>query len=867
MKLMKAQIKKHISINKFLDEIFSYRLLLIIASVAYFIFPFILKYNDKTSIDPLWGRVAVCSIIMLVFILSFFSQHIRKNIVHYGYSLSFILTAHYEYLMYINNMSAGYAIGFFTIALCVVVLFRSITSLIIYMIFSFSGILLIYFLLSNPVTNPSLFLSILITVQIITFFVLVSRIALISNLKLKNSQLKSTNSHLHDALEKIQFTNVQLEQQKVKIETQRATVEQQNFELNKLSEIVNKSVNSIMIFDKDKNLEWVNDGFTRLTGFTKKEYIIQNGKSLYEISKNKYIKNIIKRCTNNKTAVSYEAINNTKSGDKLWMQTTLTPIYNDSGLLTNLVAIDTDISLIKEAEEKIKKNAKLKEIFLANTSHEIRTPLNAIIGFTNLLLNTRLSAIQADYLKNIKTSGDNLTFILNDFLDFSKIEANKLSIVNNEFEINKHIKKLINTFSVKTSEKNINLNYHIEKNIPNILIGDSLRLNQILINLISNSIKFTNNNGEITLNIDIKNDNKDNIDINFSVSDTGIGISKSQQKNIFNSFTQAEEWTTREYGGTGLGLYIVKRLVDLQDGKIFVKSDVGKGTTFLFTLNFKKSKKKSQESTNSSKNIFNKTISKHIKILIVEDNEINRQLVVDTIQMWQKNIDIHTAEDGLIAIKKVKNNKYDLVLMDIQMPRMDGFEATKYIRKTLKSNIPIIAMTAHALNHEAKNCLKAGMNDYISKPFDPQILYDEICKYTDQKKELLYNNTKELKVASTTSANKLINLSLLNRIYHNDQQKINKILQMYLDSIPNEILTLKNYFEKKNWEQIKRTAHTLKPKMSYLGLTTLYETAKEIEINIENIKDSNELPKMLDNFTDTWEKADSIINDIINLHQ
>ncbi len=863
---MKAQIKKHISTKKPLSDIFSFRALFIIASIAYLAFPFILKDNDNTSIDPLWGRIAVSFIIMFVFVLSFFSQHIKKHIAYYGYSLSYILTAYYEYLMYVNNMSAGYAIGYFTIALCVVVLFRSIASLISYIVFSFLGILLIFYLLPAPITSPTLFLSILITVHIITFFVLISRIALINDLGLKNTQLNATNIHLYDALEKIQFANIQLEQQKEKIETQRATVEQQNFELNKLSKIVNKTENSIMIFDKDKNLEWVNDGFTKLFGFTKNEFIERNGKSLPEISKNKNIDDIINKCTDNKTAVSYEAINKTKSGDKLWIQTTLTPIYDDNGILTNLVAIDIDISLIKEAEEKIKKNAKLKEIFLANTSHEIRTPLNAIIGFANLLINTELSDTQADYLTNIKTSSDNLLFILNDFLDFSKIEANKLSIVNNEFEINKHIKKLINTFYVKVSEKNINLSYHIEKNIPNILIGDSLRLNQILINLISNSIKFTNNNGEIKLNIETKKDYKDSIDINFSVIDNGIGIPKDQQKNIFNSFTQVEDWRTRKYNGTGLGLYIVKQLVELQDGKIFVKSDVGKGTTFLFTLNFKKSKSLSKKTIISKKDIFKETIYENTKILVVEDNEINRQLVVDTIHMWQRNIEIDIAKNGLIAIEKIKTKKYDLVLMDVQMPEMDGFEATKYIREKLKNNLPIIAMTAHALNHEAKNCFKIGMNDYISKPFDPEVLYAKICKYTNQKKEK--NKTEFIDNKQTSSStNKLVDLTLLERIYHNDQQKINKILQMYLDSIPNEISTLKNHFEEKNWGQIKRTAHTLKPKMSYLGLKNLYETAKEIETNIDNIKNSSKLPQMLDNFCKTWKKAESLIKDKINLNQ
>ncbi len=864
---MKTHTKRHIITKKPLTDIFSFRALFIIASFAYLIFPFVLKYNDNKSIDPLWGRIAVSSIIMLVFGLSFFSQHIRKHIVYYGYLLSFILTAYYEYLMYINNMSAGYAIGYFTIALCVVVLFRSITSLILYMVFSFSGILLLFYLLPAPVTNPMLFLSILITVHLVTFFVLISRIALINDLGLKNTQLNTTNIHLHDAVEKINFANVQLEQQKEEIETQRATLEQQNIELKKLSTIVSKTGNAIMIFDKNKNLEWVNDGFTKLFGYTKKEFIEINGRNLIKTSKNNNIENLVNKCIDKNKSVPYEAINYTKSGDKLWVQTTMTPIFDDIGILTNIVTIDSDISILKEAEEKIKKNANLKEIFLANTSHEIRTPLNAMIGFTNLLLNTKLSDNQADYLTNIKTSGDNLLFIVNDILDFSKIEAGKLSIIKNEFDLRKLVKQLINTHSVKTSEKNINLNYHINKEIPNILIGDSLRLSQILINLIGNSIKFTNNYGEIKLNIDIKNNNKDNIDINFAVSDTGIGIPKNQLKNIFNSFTQVDEQTTRKYGGTGLGLCIVKRLVELQDGEISVKSDVGKGTTFLFTLNFKKSKKLPEKIINSTKDIFKKTIHKHTKILLVEDNNINRKLVIDTIQMWGKNIKIDIAENGLTAIEKIKNNKYDLVLMDVQMPEMDGYETTKYIRKKLKNNLPIIAITAYTLNHEAKKCLTAGMNDYISKPFDPQILYNKICKYTNQKRELLNNNTKEQDLELSTSNNKLINLSLLNRIYHNDQKKINKILQMYLDSIPNEILTLKNHFEQKNWEQIKRDAHTLKPKMSYLGLTSLYETAKKIEINIDEIKNSKELLKMINDISNTWGKAEYTIQEILKLHQ
>lgn len=390
---------------------------------------------------------------------------------------------------------------------------------------------------------------------------------------------------------------------------------------------------------------------------------------------------------------------------------------------------------LQKAKTDAENLAKAEEQFLANMSHEIRTPMNAIIGFTDLILKTELKPDQSQYVNAVKTSGENLLVIINDILDFSKIQSGKFTFEKIDFRLSRVIASLVEMMLPKAMEKGIHLTTHIDPKVPEYLLGDPTRLNQIFINLLGNAIKFTHV-GEIKITADVLTEKEDVIEIRFRVIDSGIGISANKLSVIFDGFTQASSETNRKYGGTGLGLSIAKQLVELQGGTISVESTEGKGSVFTFTILFHHSKNpvgidiKDQEEEMIQ--------FENVNILLVEDNPLNQMLAKKVLSDWKWSVDI--AENGLIAIEKLKQNDYDVILMDIQMPEMDGYEATRAIRKTFSSpkcDIPIVAMTAHALPGELEKCINVGMNDYISKPFNKKTLYTKVCA-------IMENTTKQI---------------------------------------------------------------------------------------------------------------------------
>ena len=465
-----------------------------------------------------------------------------------------------------------------------------------------------------------------------------------------------------------------------------------------------------------------------------------------------------------------------------------------------------------------------KQQFLSNMSHEIRTPMNAIIGFTKVVLKTELSAKQKEYLTAIKMSGDALIVLINDILDLAKVDAGKMVFEKTPFKMKDSIASMLHLFETKIQERNLKLIKEYDNKIPDVLVGDPIRLHQIILNLVSNAVKFTNN-GNITVSIHLLHEDDKKIIIEFAVTDTGIGIPKAKIDTIFENFQQATSGTSRLYGGTGLGLAIVKQLVEQQEGKIQVKSTIDVGTTFSFTLPFQK--------TNANAKLENEILElnseiKDIKVLVVEDIALNQLLMKTLLDDFGFHRDI--AENGQIAIEKLKAKKYDIILMDLQMPVMNGFEATEYIRNTMNSKIPIIALTADVTTVDLAKCKAVGMNDYIAKPIDERVLYSKIVGILKKPKlEKLYDKINENQKGLEKK------IKCIDLVYLNQRTKSNPILMMemislYLEQTPSLITTIKQSLVDEDWILLGASVHKMIPSFSIMGINPDFENmAKKIQ--------------------------------------
>jgi signal transduction histidine kinase/CheY-like chemotaxis protein/HPt (histidine-containing phosphotransfer) domain-containing protein len=464
------------------------------------------------------------------------------------------------------------------------------------------------------------------------------------------------------------------------------------------------------------------------------------------------------------------------------------------------------IAVLNDSEKRIREAAMIKEQFLANMSHEIRTPMNAILGFTSLLKKTDLDNHQLQYVEFIYASGENLLTLINDILDLSKIEAGMMQIEQAPFSLNGLISSVETMFREKAKTKGLQFKVGVDSSIHDTLSGDAVRLTQILINLLSNALKFTEK-GFVHMDVTARRQTGDEVELVFSVKDSGVGIAPEKKERIFDRFQQAEAETSRRFGGTGLGLSIVKQLVDLQQGTIEVHSEVNNGSVFVISLPFHLVHgfeplpvMKTEEEEKGLSNI---------RVLIAEDNQMNQQLIRHLMKQWR--IPYVLAVNGKEAIGRMQEQEFDLVLMDIQMPEMDGYAATQAIRQELRRDTPIIAMTAHAMAGEKERCLSYGMNDYISKPVKESELFAILRAYGAAAMERPVEQQPDAQAG-------LVELTYLQELSMGDKAFEQAIMEQFILQVPDELIQLRQAIDDGAFEKIKAIAHGMKSSVAYMGL-------------------------------------------------
>jgi PAS domain S-box-containing protein len=546
--------------------------------------------------------------------------------------------------------------------------------------------------------------------------------------------------------------------------------------------------------------------------------------------------------------IRFEWVHKRLDDKEFWTEVTAGIVKIDN--IDSIFVAWRDISENKKLEEEILKSKyeaenanKAKSQFLANMSHEIRTPLNGIIGLTELIMDTNLSNIQKDYLEKSKKSSYALLNVINDILDYSKIEAGKLDIVNSKFDFNELLKNIFGLFEYKAYEKNLEFKMYIDENIPNILIGDALRITQVLNNLIGNSIKFTKK-GFISLEAHIMDKTNNTIKIKVSVQDSGIGISEDKKQTLFQAFEQGDSSTTKEYGGTGLGLMITKELINLMNGEIWFESKENTGSNFEFTLRLEyvDNQIKTENIENNHKSI---KLKETKNALLVEDNNTNQ--IVATRVLEKKGFNIDIANNGLEAVNMSKSNTYDIIFMDLQMPVMDGFDATVKIRE-FDTKTPIVALSAAVMKEDKIQTKKAGMNMHIAKPINKEELDNVIKTYFQIENNQYHDNNQ-------TNSNLInidgIDIKSLCEDMSNDINEVYKLLTSFKDTYINQ---LQNFNSNKNSKDFKEFIHKLKGVSGNLKMKDIFELCKKIEQenNEENI---NNLKQILKNTLKVLDKS------------
>ncbi|MFK7773683.1 MAG: PAS domain S-box protein [Saprospiraceae bacterium] len=622
-----------------------------------------------------------------------------------------------------------------------------------------------------------------------------------------------------------------------------------------LRKIIDASLDAVINIDADGNVIAWSDQATKIFGYTREETMGEKMGDFivppqHREAHERGMKHFLRTGEGPVLNHRIEITGIDKSGREFPIELSISPIKMDdkyffSGFIRDITKRKKAKQELISAKQAAEQAQLAEQQFLANMSHEIRTPMNAVIGMTHLLYETNPTEPQKEYLDSLKFSADSLMGIISNILDLSKIEANELEFEQQSFNLLELLKSLQQTFQFKVREKSIDVILDIDPLIKNNLIGDPVRLNQILTNLLGNASKFTTE-GTIGVRAKLMNDNDGRYIIQFQVHDTGIGIEKDNINKIFENFKQADVKITRKFGGTGLGLTIVKQLVELQGGSILVESIKGQGSTFTTILPFKDSGILQTETsiTEDSEDPFSQAL-KEIKLLVVEDNPMNQKLIINILELW--NCPFEIASNGYIALEKSMKEKFDIILMDIHMPDIDGCETTREIRGNAKNpnqNTTIIALTAAALLDEKNRALNAGMDDFLTKPFSPKQLKIHLGKWLNIKTK---NSTSHS--YSQSSKNELVYLDLtyLLESCQGDHVFVKEMIEIFLQEIPMAMKQMEVELKNKNWQAVAEIAHRIKTNYMMVGLNIQNNNALDIEksIKMNNFNDDEIQSKVL----------------------
>ncbi len=628
-------------------------------------------------------------------------------------------------------------------------------------------------------------------------------------------------------------------------------------QLELLSIIAEQTINGVVITDSHGKIEWINKSFTKITGYTIEEIMGKSpGSFLHGPDTDKEIAQYMSQRIRIGNEFTSEIINYHKDGSPYWIKIDCHPIKNSNGKVVKFFALEEDITArvkteqaLREAKEKADATSQAKDIFLANMSHEMRTPLNAILGMGNQLKKTKINERQSFFLDTMNAAAEHLLVVINDILDISRIEAGKLQLEYIDFDLVALVKHSVQVLSPKAEEKGLDFKLTMDESISKIIVGDPYRLNQILLNILNNAIKFTEK-GSVYLTVLMHNDDNNRQQIRFIIEDTGIGMEEVFLDNIFQKFMQEDSSIARKYGGTGLGLNITKQLVELMGGSIKVKSVKNEGSLFLIDIEFQKG---NVENIIIDKKInLSSSILQNIEVLLVEDNEMNRILAKTILNNF--NATTTEAENGVKAIELLKEKPFDIILMDIQMPIMGGFEATHFIRSELKLDIPIIALTANALKGEKEKCVEGGMNAYLSKPFREDELIKLMAKLlnleniedeTPDINELVDTSQKDKYIENTgeitASETPIYDLNYLKEAFGDAPEAIHSLLEAFIKEGELGVLQITDYLESRCTEGLRATAHRLKANVAMLNSHNLYNLAIEIEAEAKTGVFSEEL--------------------------